>query len=284
MRLVDRPNLSTSQGYGFAPGISRRGFLRAGILGSGALIGGGMLASCFRSASDDPTPYLHALFPDVVEQWSSIPTATGTSDFRLARYDGDRYVEGGYLLHPNQLQPELLAVTLPGFGIEHRRLMDVLPRLGGAVAWIDDELPGEITVDRRGRPRYRYEIRGVDALKIRDAMKKQALVLLAAGATEVIVPDTLGTRIRDEREVALLDAIDIADGAILFGAPHPAGTLRMGSDRRTSVVGSDHEAHEVPGLFVADPSAFPLPPSVDPSLGIMAWSYVAADAVKARLG
>lgn len=232
----------------------------------------------------NPVPYLHAIFPDPVEQWTNIPTATGTSDFRLARYDGSRYVEGGYLLHPNQLQPELLAVTLPGFGVEHRRLMDLLPRIGGAVAWIDDEMPGDITLDRQGRPVYRYEIRGVDALKIRDAMKKQALLLLAAGATEVIVPDARGTRIRDTREVALLDGLDIADGTILFGAPHPAGTLRMGADPRTAVVKATHEAHQVPGLFVADPSAFPLPPSVDPSLGIMAWSYVAAKSVQAHLG
>lgn len=232
----------------------------------------------------NPVPYLHAIFPDTVEQWWNIPTATGTMDFRVPRYDAGRYVEGGYLLHPNQLQPELLAVTLPGFGIEHRRVMDVLPRMGGAVAWIDDEMPGTITLDRHGRPVYRYEIRGVDELKVRDAMKKQALVLLAAGATEVIVPDTRGTRIHDEREIALLDLIDIANGAFFFGAPHPAGSLRMGPDPRTAVVRSTHEAHEVPGLFVADPSAFPLPPSVDPSLGIMAWSYVAAGAVRTHLG
>jgi choline dehydrogenase-like flavoprotein len=232
----------------------------------------------------NPVPYLHAVFPDPVEQWTNIPTATGTADFRLARYDGDRYVEGGYLLHPNQLQPELLAVTLPGFGVEHRRLMDLLPRMGGAVAWIDDEMPGEIALDRAGRPVYRYTIRGVDELKTRDAMKKQALLLLAAGATEIIVPDVRGTGIRDEREVAILDHLDIAAGTMLFGAPHPAGALRMGADPRTSVVASNHEAHEVPGLFVADPSAFPLPPSVDPSLGIMAWSYVAARAIEASLG
>ena len=232
----------------------------------------------------NPTPYLHAIFPEKVEQWWSIPTATGTGDFRLARYDAGRYVEGGYLLHPNQLQPEFLAATLPGFGVEHRRLMDLLPRVGGAVAWIDDEVPGEITLDKKGRPIYRYAIRGVDELKVRDALKKEALILLAAGASEVIVPDVHGTRIRDEREIAVLDTVDVRNGAILFGGPHPAGALRMGEDPRTSVVKSTHEAHDVPGLFVADPSAFPLPPSVDPSLTIMAWSYVAADAIKTYLG
>ena len=83
-----------------------------------------------------------------------------------------------------------------------------------------------------------------------------------------------------------LDVVDCAvdlSAAGLF-ASHETGTARMGTDPRTSVVKSTHEAHEVPGLFVADPSAFPLPPSVDPSLGIMAWSYVAAEGVKAHLG
>jgi choline dehydrogenase-like flavoprotein len=284
-RFIDR---RTGKPSGHTLGVDARAVvLAAGGYGSAAVWlrsrlpdGSGQVG---RNLFCNPVPYLHAVFPDPVEQWWNIPTATGTFDFRLARYDGERYVEGGYLLHPNQLQPEFLAATLPGFGIEHRRLMDLLPRMGGAVAWIDDELGGRITIDGRGRPIYHYEVRGVDVLKIRDAMKKEALVLLAAGATELIVPDTAGTRIRDEREIGVLDHLDIADGAILFGAPHPAGTLRMGPDPRTAVVKSNHEAHEVPGLFVADPSAFPLPPSVDPSLGIMAWSYVAARGVKEHL-
>lgn len=231
----------------------------------------------------NPCPFLHAIFPDAVEQWTNIPAATGTMDFRLARSEDGRYRGGGYLLHPNQLQPEFLAATLPGFGLEHRKLMDVLPRMGGAVAWIDDEVPGSIEIDGNGRPIRRYSIAGIDELKTRDALKKQALLLLAAGATEVIVPNLRGTRIRDANEISVLEHIDLTDGAIVFGAPHPAGALRMGPDARTSVVDSRHEAHEVPGLFVADPSVFPLPPSVDPSLTIMAWSYVAAASVRERL-
>lgn len=233
----------------------------------------------------NPCPYLHAIFPDYVVQWTDIPTATGTMDFRRTRYDGKgKYLGGGFLLHPNQLQPELLAITLPGFGIAHRQIMDVLPYLGGAISWIDDEMPGQVRLDKQGRPIFDYRVRGVDVLKLRDALKKQAHVLLAAGATEVIVPDTVGTRIRDEKEIALLDTIAVTDGALpMLGAPHPAGTLRMGDDARYSVVAANHEAHEVPGLFVADPSAFPRPPSVDPSLTIMAWAMVATQGIKAAL-
>ncbi|MCP5066660.1 MAG: GMC family oxidoreductase [bacterium] len=250
-------------------------WLRSGLPNSNNQVG--------RNFYCNPCPVLHAVFPDPVEQWLNIPSATGTMDFRLARSEEGVYQEGGYLLHPNQLQPEFLALTLPGFGQDHRKLMDMLPRMGGAVSWIDDEVPGSIEIDAEGRAVHRYQIQGVDELKTRDALKKQALLLLAAGATEVIVPNLEGTRIRDENEIAVLDRIDLMDGGMVFGAPHPAGALRMGPDSRSSVVDSKHEAHEVPGLFVADPSVFPLPPSVDPSLTIMAWSYIAAEAVRARL-
>jgi len=110
------------------------------------------------------------------------------------------------------------------------------------------------------------------------------MLLFASGAREVIVPDIAGTRLRDPKDIPLLDSIDISNGAILFGGPHPAGALRMGKHPETSVVAPSHEAHEVPNLFVADPSVFPRPPSVDPSLTIMAFSVVASRNLLQRLG
>lgn len=232
----------------------------------------------------NPCPMLYALYDEPVTMWENIPTATGTTDFRLARYDGNKYVEGGYLLHPNQIQAEFIAATLPGFGKDHARLMERLTHIGSAVSWIDDEMPGQIKLDDEGRTIYDYTVRGVDLLKMRDALKKQAMLLFASGATEVIVPDLVGTRLRDPQQIGIFDTLQISGGVQLWGAPHPAGALRMGNDRATSVVGSNHEAHEVPNLFVADPSVFPMALSVDPSLTIMAWSVVAAQSIQQRLG
>ncbi|MBA4306911.1 MAG: GMC family oxidoreductase [Sphingopyxis sp.] len=232
----------------------------------------------------NPCPYLYAVYDEPVVLWENIPTATGTQDFRLARYQGKKYVEGGYLLHPNQIQPEFLAATLPGFGIEHAKLMERLPYIGSAVSWVDDEMPGQIILNDQGKIAYDYVVRGVDLLKTRDALKKQAMLLFASGAREVIVPDIVGTRLRDPDQISVFDTLDMTGGNTLWGGPHPAGALRMGKDPNSSVVGSDHQAHEVPGLYVADPSAFPVPPSVDPSLTIMAWSVIAANAIQTRLG
>jgi len=231
----------------------------------------------------NPNPYLYAFYDEPIYLWENIPAAVGTSDFRLARYEDGDYVEGGYLLHPNQIQVEFLAATLSGFGDDHAQQLSRLPYIGGAVSWIDDEHGGSIQLNDLGAPEYRYKLKGNDVLKVRDAMKKQAELLFASGAREVLVPDMKQTRLMSPEDIPVLEAIDVQNGSILFGAPHPAGALRMGSDPETSVVASTHEAHEVPGLYVADPSVFPMQPSVDPSLTIMAFSIIAARAIEEAL-
>jgi choline dehydrogenase-like flavoprotein len=57
----------------------------------------------------------------------------------------------------------------------------------------------------------------------------------------------------------------------------------MGPDPATSVVGVDHRIHGSDNVYVADPSVLPTPPSMDPSLTIMAFSFVAADVIRSRL-
>jgi hypothetical protein len=76
--------------------------------------------------------------------------------------------------------------------------MDNYHRIGGTIAWIDDEWPGEIRLDKDGNPRYRFTPRNDDVLKLRDSMKKGCLVMFAAGATRCILPD--GTVIRTRGE------------------------------------------------------------------------------------
>src|SRR6185295_17594859 len=224
----------------------------------------------------NPCAQTFGLFDEDVVMWRNIPAATGVMDLRLPRMDGERYVEGGYLLHPNQLQPATLSALLPGFGRPHRALMARAHQIGSCIAWVDDAESGSVTLDDDGEPVWHWELRGRDDLAIRDAMKKQAAVLLHAGAREVIVPDPAGTRIHDLGELAKIDSVDTRPGSMLFPGPHPAGLARMGKDPSTSVVNGRNELHAVKGLYVCDPSVFPTAVSVDPSETIMAFSAVAA--------
>ena len=231
----------------------------------------------------NPCPMVHARFDDEIIQWRNIPAAWGVEEFRLARFEGERYVEGGYLLMPNQLHPGTLAAVLPGLGADHRRLMRALPQLGGTIAWIDDADDGRMWLEG-DRPRVHVPVNGANGLRIRDAWRKQARLLFAAGARELIFGDAADTRLSDPSRIdAAVDALDLRPCRNVFAAPHPGGGARMGADPADSVVGFDHRIHGTDNVYVADPSVFPTAPSVDPSVTIMAFAHVAADHVDQAL-
>ena len=233
----------------------------------------------------NPCPMTHALFDEEIVQWRGLPAAFGIDEFRLARYDGGRYLEGGYLLMPNQLQPGTLAAVLPGVGSSHRALMAALPRLGGAISWIDDVDEGTVTLRSDGSPAFSVPIGGMNERLLRDAYAKQAKLLLTVGAREVIFGDLADTRIHRLDEIdAAVRGLEITPGSNTLAAPHPAGGARMGADPKQTVVGFDHKVHGTENLFVSDPSVLPTAPSVDPSLTIMAFSGIAARHVAAALG
>ncbi len=236
------------------------------------------------------------LFDDDVVQWRNIPAAVGCFQHRLARYDEQgRYLDGGFLLYPDQLQPASMAACLPGFGEGHRDLMALAPKIAAVTSWIDERFAGTVAVGADGQPLWDFPLVGEDAEKFRRSITWHARILLAAGAREVIIPDrtlrrvdgrwVVGARIRDEREIdAAVAAVDLSPGSIFYAAPHPAGAARMGASPETSVANSDGEVWSTPGLYVADPSAFPTVVSVDPSESIMAWSYVTAQRMLAKRG
>lgn len=233
----------------------------------------------------NPCPMAHAVFDHEIMMFRGIPAAWGVDHFRLARFEGGRYVEGGYLLMANQLQPAMLAAVLPGVGRRHRALMLGLRRVGGTICWIDDHDFGDVTLDGDGNPEWHVPIDGVNGQMIRDSLAKQARLLLAVGAREVLFADEDDTRVSHPREVdAAVRRLKIRPAGLVLGAPHPAGGARMGARPADSVVGMDHRVHGTDNLFVADPSVFPTGPSVDPSLTIMGFSAIAARHVRASLG
>ncbi|WP_227323982.1 GMC family oxidoreductase [Acidisoma silvae] len=62
---------------------------------------------------------------------------------------------------------------------------------------------------------------------------------------------------------------------------HLAGTARMGSDARSSVVNADCRSWDIPNLWICDGSIFPTMGGVNPSLTITAISLRTADRIKA---
>jgi choline dehydrogenase-like flavoprotein len=64
---------------------------------------------------------------------------------------------------------------------------------------------------------------------------------------------------------------------VLSGTAHQAGTLRFGTDPKTSVLDTNCKAHELDNLYVTDASFFPSIGAVNPTLTIIANALRVAD-------
>ncbi len=69
----------------------------------------------------------------------------------------------------------------------------------------------------------------------------------------------------------------------LAGVAHQNGTVRFGTDPRSSALDTSCRAHEVDNLYVVDGSFFPSSAAVNPALTIMANALRVADHLKERL-
>ena len=235
-----------------------------------------------RHFSMNPSTMVHALFDDDIVQWRNIPAAWGVDEFRLRRETQGRYQEGGYLLMPNQLHPAALAAVMPGIGRRHQEWMTQMSRVGGTIAWMDDiedEL-GMIELASRGQRRVVYDYGPLTRQVLLDSIRKQVEINFAAGANKVMIAGHQAIELAHPGHMDRLASLQISAGGLFMASPHPGGGCRMGRSTDDSVVDSSHRVHGYDNLFVSDSSVFPTSTSLDPSLTIMAFSYIAAEHIR----
>jgi choline dehydrogenase-like flavoprotein len=120
-----------------------------------------------------------------------------------------------------------------------------------------------------------------------DPELKDAWGLPAMRVTFKNHPDDLKTlRFLMDRQVEILDAAGARkvwhdEPKDLTFSVHLMGTCRMGNDPRTSVINRDHQAHEVPNLFLVDGSSFVTSGRQQPTATIQALAYRAAEKMAA---
>lgn len=239
-----------------------------------------------RNFGMNPTAMVHGLYDEDIVLWRNIPAAFGVEQFRLARYDAaGAYVEGGYLLMANQIQPGLLGSMMPLMGDALGEWMAQMPRIGGTIAWIDDPADelGELQLARDGTPKVVYPYGPKTQAILRDTIRKQAQLQFAVGARRLLVAGADALQLDSTADLPKIDRLPIRAGGLFMAAPHPSGGCIMGRSARDSVTGPSHRVHGFDNLFVADSSVFPTPVSVDPSFTIMAFSYVAAEHIRQML-
>jgi choline dehydrogenase-like flavoprotein len=227
-----------------------------------------------------PTVAVYGEYEDRVELWRG-PMLTRYSR-RYADLDGRGY--GVVLEHP-PAHPGLLALALPWLsGAQHKQAMTRAAWRAAFIAIARDTGAGQVTIDRRGRPRLHYALNRVDQAHLLTGIEGLITMHRAAGAHEIGGPQSGLAPWRPagpdpEAYLGLIHRIGLGPNRAMVFSAHQMGTARMGASPRTSVVGPDGACWDLPGLYVADASLFPTASGVNPMITIMALATVVARAL-----
>lgn len=170
--------------------------------------------------------------------------------------------------------PEVLAARLPGFGA---RLLQQMREGLHCAQWgvqIRAKALGRIRSNLFGTPSIHYDLTDEDVQCFKIGIKRLVHMMFAAGARYVLPGfHGLPERLHHAGEIEAIDKLPNDPRAMHCIAAHLFGTAIMGPDPRSSVVDLHGQAHELPGLYVADSSVFPTNIGVNPqhSIAAMAW-------------
>lgn len=225
------------------------------LLRSGLANGSGQLG---RNLHLHPSVMAAGFFEEPIHAYRGIPQSYYVDEF----IDLERDPHSGTILMPIAGFPVLTATQLPGFGRDHFRYMQRFSHMAGLLALLHDQSAGSVRPGSSpARPRIAYELDPDDGRQLAEGLLHCVEVLLAGGASEVLVPylhDPLLIRPGDDLAPILRRGVaQSGPGAIGIASTHPQSTCRMSGDPREGVVGAFGECHEVAGLFVADMSVFP---------------------------
>ena len=119
-----------------------------------------------------------------------------------------------------------------------------------------------------------------------DPELKDAWGLPAIRMTYDFHPDDLKTlQFCQDRELEILEAAgarriwEFPLDSDIFPTRHLMGTCRIGTDPKTSVINTDHRAHDIPNLFVCDGSSLVTCGRQQPTATIQALAYRAAERI-----
>jgi choline dehydrogenase-like flavoprotein len=200
-------------------------------------------------------------------------------------YNTEQFLRDGLLIAAAQADENFSGIVFPYVG---RRLMRVLDRFdhiaGFGVLARDATQNGRVEADVEGHIVVRYDLAPADMERLHRGMVYTGEMLWAAGARELYPVYVGGKPVRNQADWKAFREARIAPSQMMLTAYHPLGTARMGRDPRTSVVGLDHQAHDVPGLYIVDGSTVPTSLGVNPQITIMAMATRAAGLLATALG
>ncbi len=222
-----------------------------------------------------PTVGVAARYSDLIEPWSGPMMSTVVSD--AMQLDGNY----GYWIETAPVHPGVIGMTLPWTSIEqHKKDLTMASNCGAFIVLTRDKYGGKVRIDNQGNAVINYKMHSYDLNHAIQGMKEASEIHFAAGATEVIFPHSsrktlLNTADQNQRADFYKQMTSWkwrANDYILYSA-HQMSTCRMGGNNKTHPVRPDGSFVGYNNLFIADGSALPSCPGINPMMSIMAQSH-----------
>ncbi len=234
--------------------------LRQGLLRGNKALG--------RNLTIHPAVAASALFDEELRSYEGIPQG----------YCVDEFADQGMLFEGSTASYEAASMLFSQVGDRLVALVEAYDRVASFGALISERCGGgRVHVLPGGRSLVSYWVSEDVRRRLQQAMVRISEIFLAAGAKEIFPAMKDDSVFRSRSDVAGFAAAKVRAREFMLTASHPLGTCRIGPDVRNSVLDPQHQAHQLPGLFVCDGSAVPTSPSVNPQITIMAMAARVAD-------
>ncbi|HEX8744698.1 MAG TPA: GMC family oxidoreductase [Thermoleophilaceae bacterium] len=192
----------------------------------------------------------------------------------------DEWLDRGLFLEATFSPLPFGAHWMPGAGASFAERVEHYGEMGIVGVHLADRSEGRVRL-RAGALRLSYRLTRADAATLAFGIARVAEVHFAAGASEVY-PQVAGAGVLRPGES--LEGRRVRPAELRLEAFHPMGTARMGATAADSVVGLTGEAHDAPGVYVADASVLPTSLGANPMLTIMAVARRVARGLAQRIG
>jgi choline dehydrogenase-like flavoprotein len=225
-----------------------------------------------KNLSIHPAAGALAEFDEQILPWKGIPQGYAIEDLH----------DEGILYEGAMVPLEMTMSMTQLIGPDLVRLAESFDHVSSFGFMIEDTSRGSVRAVL-GQPVIQYWLTDRDVSHIKRALDVLAQIYFAAGARRVHTPVNGFDILESEADLARLRRATIRPWDLDLSAYHPLGTARMGANPASSVVGPDHQIHDVPGLYVVDGAAVPTSLGVNPQITIMALATRAAEQIAATL-
>jgi choline dehydrogenase-like flavoprotein len=214
-----------------------------------------------------PTTKVLAEFDEPIHAWKGIPQAL----------ECDALKKEGITFEGVFLPPDMVGAALP-YHLKYADIMQNYDKIGGFGALIHDSHYGKVRHYPLIGTKAFYSLTNEDVNKFKKAIAFMARVYLKSGAKKVypFVNHEMNC-LENEADIEAFMQAKIRNQDIESMGFHPLGTLRMGTNKKESVVDKNCLIHNMENLYACDGSVVPTMLGVNPQVTIMNFANLLGD-------